>query len=263
MEVHHSHHPSHKKKWHEYMLEFLMLFLAVFLGFLAENFREHNVERHRTEQHMHTMVENLKYDTTRFGRTIRANISTANGLDSFRNQILEAIQGRVDANKLYYYSWKYGRTTHSAVTNSSAMSQLKSSGMLRMVKNDSLVSDMGDYYERSYAINETGKEWVRMRRESAIETYDLIFSFVGFDDIIKRDTIAAFEDPFRTNYIDDLLNRNPPLQLLTDNKEHLQKLYSAVATLEIVLRGYISRLRYCLEDAKSLLDYIQREYHFE
>ena len=38
MEVHkHPHHVTHKKKWGEYLLEFVMLFLAVFLGFVAEN----------------------------------------------------------------------------------------------------------------------------------------------------------------------------------------------------------------------------------
>ncbi len=48
MEVHkHPHHVTHKKKWTEYLLEFFMLFLAVFLGFLAENIREDNVERRR------------------------------------------------------------------------------------------------------------------------------------------------------------------------------------------------------------------------
>ena len=46
MEVHkHPHHVTHKKKWPEYLLEFLMLFLAVFLGFVAENIRENNVNR--------------------------------------------------------------------------------------------------------------------------------------------------------------------------------------------------------------------------
>ena len=41
MEVHkHPHHVAHKKKWGEYLLEFFMLFLAVFLGFAAENVRE-------------------------------------------------------------------------------------------------------------------------------------------------------------------------------------------------------------------------------
>ena len=41
MEVHH--HPDlhhEKKKWKEYFLEFLMIFLAVTLGFIAENIRE-------------------------------------------------------------------------------------------------------------------------------------------------------------------------------------------------------------------------------
>ena len=53
MEVHkHAHHVTHKKKWGEYLLEFLMLFLAVFLGFVAENIREHQVEREREKEYM-------------------------------------------------------------------------------------------------------------------------------------------------------------------------------------------------------------------
>jgi len=48
MEIHkHPHHVTHKKQWGEYLLEFFMLFLAVFLGFLVENFREHRVEKER------------------------------------------------------------------------------------------------------------------------------------------------------------------------------------------------------------------------
>lgn len=42
MEVHHPHHPTHKKKWSEYIIEFVMLFTAVTLGFIAENIREHD-----------------------------------------------------------------------------------------------------------------------------------------------------------------------------------------------------------------------------
>ena len=38
MEVHkHPHHVTHKKKWGEYLLEFFMLFLAVFLGFVGRH----------------------------------------------------------------------------------------------------------------------------------------------------------------------------------------------------------------------------------
>jgi hypothetical protein len=50
MEVHHPHHPTHKKKWSEYIIEFIMLFTAVFLGFIAENIREHAVEQNRAKE---------------------------------------------------------------------------------------------------------------------------------------------------------------------------------------------------------------------
>ena len=40
----HPRHVTRKKKSGEYFLEFLMIFLAVFLGFIAENIREHVVD---------------------------------------------------------------------------------------------------------------------------------------------------------------------------------------------------------------------------
>jgi hypothetical protein len=46
MEVH-AHTHTARKKWTHYLWEFLMLFLAVFCGFLAENQREHFVEHQR------------------------------------------------------------------------------------------------------------------------------------------------------------------------------------------------------------------------
>ena len=61
MEVHkHPHHVTHKKKWGEYLLEFLMLFLAVFLGFLAENMREHVVENERAHDYAKSFLNDLK-----------------------------------------------------------------------------------------------------------------------------------------------------------------------------------------------------------
>ena len=44
MEVH-AHTHTERKRLRHYLFEFFMLFLAVFCGFLAENFREHIVEK--------------------------------------------------------------------------------------------------------------------------------------------------------------------------------------------------------------------------
>src|SRR3954468_17117375 len=64
MEVHkHPHHVTHKKKWGEYLLEFFMLFLAVFLGFIAENQREHIVEHQREKKFSSRLLSDLRQDS--------------------------------------------------------------------------------------------------------------------------------------------------------------------------------------------------------
>ena len=62
MEVHH--HPKvEKKNFKEYFLEFLMIFLAVTLGFFAENIREGFSNREKEKDYMIEFVEDLKADT--------------------------------------------------------------------------------------------------------------------------------------------------------------------------------------------------------
>ena len=73
MEVHaHTHTPDpglrRGKKWTHYFWEFLMLFLAVFCGFLAENQREHYIEHLREKQYLRSLLENLSTDTATIKR---------------------------------------------------------------------------------------------------------------------------------------------------------------------------------------------------
>jgi hypothetical protein len=62
MEVH-AHTHTARKKWTHYFWEFLMLFLAVFAGFLAENEREHFIEHKREKKLVEELVEDLKKDS--------------------------------------------------------------------------------------------------------------------------------------------------------------------------------------------------------
>jgi hypothetical protein len=58
MEVHHHPHVE-KKKFKEYFLEFIMIFLAVTLGFIAENIREHFAEEKSIHQYLQTFKQEL------------------------------------------------------------------------------------------------------------------------------------------------------------------------------------------------------------
>ena len=88
MEVHaHTHTAdpdSHRgrKKWTHYFWEFLMLFLAVFCGFLAENQREHIVEQHRAKEYALQLIDGLMRDTSSLNGNLRFNKKKLESFDS-------------------------------------------------------------------------------------------------------------------------------------------------------------------------------------
>src|ERR1700730_277299 len=64
MEVHHLPQLDHKPKpWKEYLLEGLMIFIAVMLGFFAENIREDITNNEHVRQLTSQLVKDLKTDT--------------------------------------------------------------------------------------------------------------------------------------------------------------------------------------------------------
>ena len=74
MEVHHHPIPTkggEKKRFKEYFLEFLMIFLAVTMGFFTESLREYFGDRYKERQYMHSLAEDLKKDTAALHYSIR------------------------------------------------------------------------------------------------------------------------------------------------------------------------------------------------
>ena len=71
MEVHHHPQLHHENKpWKEYLLEGLMIFLAVLMGFIAENIREGISERAKGREYIRSFVEDLRRDTASFSGVI-------------------------------------------------------------------------------------------------------------------------------------------------------------------------------------------------
>src|SRR5436190_2708360 len=108
MEVHaHSHTaPAHggtgRKKWTHYLWEFLMLFLAVFCGFLAENFREHQVEKRREHQFIQSMIDDVKLDTTALKGILTRRFRRKEMFDSL-SLLLNGSQRDKYGSRLYFF----------------------------------------------------------------------------------------------------------------------------------------------------------------
>jgi hypothetical protein len=148
MEVHkHPHHITHKKKWAEYLLEFFMLFLAVFLGFVAENIREHKVEREREKEYIESLIADLKNDQQVLAQHILHVKSGLSMTDSM--VILLSSPSKITDNtgQLYYFARLAPRLKPLAINNRT-LEQLKNSGNFRLIKNLVASNKIMNYYEK-------------------------------------------------------------------------------------------------------------------
>src|ERR1700704_4343731 len=81
MEVHH--HPKvEKKNFKEYLLEGLMIFLAVTMGFFAESLREDINAKDKEKEYIVSFKNNLEKDRAFIDYTIKENEKKVKGLDS-------------------------------------------------------------------------------------------------------------------------------------------------------------------------------------
>src|SRR5687768_3033164 len=102
MEVH-AHTHTARKKWTHYFWEFLMLFLAVTLGFFVENQREHYIEHQREIKFIRSLASDLKADIARLNDIIHQRERRAEMLDSFA-LLLNKQDAASFARNLYYYN---------------------------------------------------------------------------------------------------------------------------------------------------------------
>ena len=148
MEVHHHSHENHgKKNWKTYFWEFLMLFLAVTLGFFVENQREHYIEHTRAKEFAALMYEDLKKDTLFFREGAEQFARIMKHQDS-----LSYLLQRPTENPGHYSlikHWINGVWALSFTPHQATYEQMKNSGSLRYIKNIRLINSMQDYYNNS------------------------------------------------------------------------------------------------------------------
>jgi hypothetical protein len=143
METHAHHlHTAPGKKWSHYLFEFLMLFLAVFVGFLAENWREHFVEKKRAHQFLQSMRLDVTENITILDSLMRSNKVIIANHDSLVNWLL-ADSATIDRAA---FSKKMGAVwIRNFLIRKETYEQMKSSGSLRYVGNIEFLKEMMEY----------------------------------------------------------------------------------------------------------------------
>ncbi len=134
-------HFSPKKKWYVYFIDFIMLFVAVTLGFLAENVRDQQTDKNREISYLKNVHEDLLVDINRFEFVVSSNNFRLLMLDSLYMEINKVSP---DVPSLYYYIRNLAlRTTFES--SHLGLDQIKSSGGFRLIQNAKIIAGIQDY----------------------------------------------------------------------------------------------------------------------
>ncbi|WP_113922439.1 hypothetical protein [Cognataquiflexum aquatile] len=185
-----------KRNWKSYFKEFFMLFLAVFCGFLAENYRGNMVEKQQEKQFIQSFIEDLKSDTATIRVALDFRKLKMMQMDSLmhllRNQTIKGHE-----NELYFF----GRSLVRSVwfqNNDRTFAQLKNSGSLRLIRNEQATDSIMSYQKLIEKLI-TNHEDERTERYNAFPVLSQIFNPFVFDQMVTASGIQRPTD-------------NPPLR---------------------------------------------------
>ena len=245
MEVHpHTHSP--RKKFTHYLLEFLMLFLAVFCGFLAENFREHKIEKEREKQYIVSMVEDLDADILNIDSAILFSQVKKNHFDTVLNLFHTVSVGynpvlRSNLVKIMGF-WDLTPTDKT-------MQQLKNSGGMRLIKNKR-ASDGITLYDLTLRDYATNLNIVEIALNTLSITLSEVLDYESYDYDSKTMSLEQIEKG-SNNY------------LLKNDKASLGKYYNQIKTYRALLYILYNQMGKIKSDAEGLKILLKKEYHLK
>ncbi|HEX3386073.1 MAG TPA: hypothetical protein VHS53_12830 [Mucilaginibacter sp.] len=245
MEVHH--HPEVEKKgFKEYILEGLMIFIAVMMGFFAESIREHLSDRSKENEFMISMVRDLKADTLQISNTIKNYNSICAAIDTL---LITLKSGEPDAaliNRIVSQNfWAYTGFNY----NNNTIQQLKSSGNFRLVQNKRVTDSILKYdnLENAFILN----QYIDLK--NTLMTYKYVEAKVIHYQELKSSDV----DASGFNSADFTSDKN---FTITTDKSMISTYYNDLFIHGELCHTFLRNLKWTYGRAARLITFIKTEY---
>ena len=242
METHAQHlHKAPGHGWKHYLFEFLMLFLAVTLGFFVENQREHFVENQREKEFIFSIAEDLKQDIY----DLDSIIDTRTKKDVMMGSLLKLLKAPdidVHGNEIYYLA-RWCPRTYRFYTHDRTILQLKNAGNWRLINNKKVSDALQSYdgYSRSLTV------YIEEREETLVKilypSLNKLFDAAVFESMLNGMSFSApTNNPKLLSYdkmtINEFANqvhflKNSNLYFLTVSKKLLEIAHQTRSLLKI------------------------------
>jgi hypothetical protein len=225
--------------------------VAVFLGFFAENQREHMAEHARAKEYAKTLIEDLASDTTEFLDVIKEDKIVLSCFDSINATIQKSSKNNIVSGSFYYYC-NIGTFSPAVVWNNSTLTQITRSGSLRYFTNKELVKKLSSNFSRSDFITFQNSNDSRYRDES-IKLRNRILNNFYYSKYSVYTIIHWLNIP------DSLMKAQLPLQ--SEDQGLLNEFANSLETRKRALNLLISRdYINALKAANELMELLKKEY---
>ena len=244
MEVHaHSH--TARKKWTHYFWEFLMLFLAVFCGFLAENQREHMIEHKREKQFVGSLINDLQLDMAWLDTVVNSASSRIQHIDSALLVLTEQTKDEIPLKG--YQFLKKAEIQVMFFPNDGTITQLKNSGGMRLIRKRNAVDSMQNY-DRLIRRLEVRRA---VTNEATHDFTDAMKKTVNGNDLLK----SLYDSSFLGK---KLIPKNIRL-----NSQYINELINQCISLRLRAASEINAYTFTKQSASALIDFLKTEYHLK
>jgi len=250
MEVHHHSQEHGKRSWKSYFWEFLMLFLAITLGFLVENQREHYVEHQREKTYVRTLYRDLKMDTTFNNSFKKYLLLELKRIDSLISMINER-SFKAEAHTFYRLALNT-RNIKFYEYHNSTFEQLKNSGNLRLLTNSGLADSLTQYNSTVQdRINNQEERYKQATLNAAVNLWEIL------DARYFKERFGIFGNEMPEVNIPD----NPVFEMIDDQK--MKKYKNICFEKKLILPTYFGFLDAANGKATNLILVIKKEYHLQ
>ncbi|OQY96282.1 MAG: hypothetical protein B6D37_01985 [Sphingobacteriales bacterium UTBCD1] len=248
MEVHHHAHvenlPAGRagKRFKEYFLEFIMIFLAVTLGFFAENIRESFVNKEKE----HHYIQNLRLDLGNDIIQLDSMVSFQNlwhqHLDSALKIPIESLTDINEQDSFLYHFFPFYSLIPVFEENDNTISQLKSGGF-NIFRNKATIDSISRVYNNRLKFN----------NDFFLSTY--------WDAAHQAQKIMRLPQP-ATNFTDTILFKfRKNYRVFTQyNKEETVQLYNKIGNANGTLITLIMYEQVYRKSMVDLLNYLDKTY---
>jgi len=257
MEVHaHTHTvdpDSHRgrKKWTHYFWEFLMLFLAVFCGFLAENQREHMVEHQRAKQYATLLYDDIKVDTGTVKYQLRVLEFVNPRIDTFINLVQKYKPEELPGGTWFYYGRFPGRYFNITFQDAT-IQQLKSSGGLRYFGNSSVANAIA-LYDQACRNLQSEIDNQNLHYLELIKLRNQLYNIFLMKEVMDLNVPYSKIDSFK--------KREMPL--LSSGKEDFMQ-YANISQFRLISNEFLyTNYENVFKKGEDLLALLKKEYHLQ